>query len=103
MSQENVEVVRRYYEAVQRAFRAYWEDPRSVADSLQAGDVPPVAVEMIRCLNPDAEWKTALTGITYRGYSELAGGFDQTARPPRLTASRSRPLLTLEATRSLRW
>jgi ketosteroid isomerase-like protein len=78
MSQENVEVVRRYYEAVQRAFRAYWEDPRSVADSLQAGDVPPVAVEMIRCLNPDAEWKTALTGITYRGYSELAGGFDQT-------------------------
>jgi ketosteroid isomerase-like protein len=77
MSQENVEVVRRYYEATQRAFVAYWEDPRPAAEALEAGDISPEAVEMTRFLHPNAEWKTALTGITYRGYSDMARGFDQ--------------------------
>jgi hypothetical protein len=39
MSHENVEVVRRYYDATQRAFTAYWEDPRSAADALPAGQL----------------------------------------------------------------
>jgi hypothetical protein len=77
MSQENVEIVRRYYEAVQRAFTAYWKGPRSVADSLKEGQVGPEGVEMIRYLHPNVEWTTALTGITYRGYSDLASGFDE--------------------------
>ena len=77
MSQENVEVVRRYYGATQRAFVAYWEDPRSAADAFRAGELSPEAVEMMRCLHPEAEWKTALTGVTYRGYPDMASGFDQ--------------------------
>ena len=70
-------MVRRYYGATQRAFMAYWEDPRSVADALRAGQLSPEAVEMRRCLRPSAEWKTALTGVTYRGYGDIASGFDQ--------------------------
>ena len=77
MSHENVEVVRRYYDATQRAFTAYWEDPRSAADALPAGQLSPEAVEMMRCLHPSAEWKTALTGVTYRGYRDMPSGFDQ--------------------------
>jgi ketosteroid isomerase-like protein len=77
MSQLNVEVVRRYYEATRRAFLAYWEDPRSAADALRAGELSTEAVEMMRCLHPSAEWKTALTGVTYRGYGDMASGFDQ--------------------------
>jgi ketosteroid isomerase-like protein len=77
MSEENVEIVRRYYEVVQRAFTAYWKGPRSVADSLKEGQVGPEGVEMIRYLHPNVEWTTALTGITYRGYSDLASGFDE--------------------------
>ena len=78
MSEENVEVVRGYYEAVKGGFEAYWEDPGSAAEALEAGEVPAVAVEMLRYLHPNVEWKTALTGITYRGYNGLARGFDQT-------------------------
>jgi ketosteroid isomerase-like protein len=77
MSEENVEVVRGYYEAVQGVFGAYWEDPGSAVDTLETGEVPPVGVEMLRYLHPNVEWKTALTGITYRGYNDLARGFDQ--------------------------
>ena len=77
MSPENVDVVRRYYEAAQRAFAAYWEDPRSAVEAVKSGDVGPDVAEGMRYLHPNAEWKTALTGITYRGYSGMAEGFDQ--------------------------
>ena len=77
MSEENVELVRSYYEAVQGVFRAYWEDPGSAGESLETGEVPPAGVEMLRYLHPNVEWKTALTGVTYRGYNDLARGFDQ--------------------------
>jgi ketosteroid isomerase-like protein len=77
MSQENVEKVRGYYNAVQGVFGAYWEDPGSAADTLETGEVPQVGVEMLRYLHPNVEWKTALTGITYRGYNDLARGFDE--------------------------
>jgi ketosteroid isomerase-like protein len=77
MSEENVVLVRSYYEAVQGVFGAYWESPGSAADTLETGEVPPVGVEMLRYLHPNVEWKTALTGVTYRGYNDLARGFDQ--------------------------
>jgi ketosteroid isomerase-like protein len=77
MSQENVEIVRAYYQALQRAFEAYWEDPRSALEALKAGEVNPQAVEMFRYLHPNVEWKTPLMDITYRGYYGLSSGFDQ--------------------------
>jgi ketosteroid isomerase-like protein len=95
MSQENVEIVRHYYEAVERGFRAYWEDPRSAEDSVNAGDIGPEGVEMARYLHPNAEWKTALTGVTYRGYVGMAKGFDEivdAARDYRVTLKKVRDL-----------
>jgi hypothetical protein len=77
MSQENVEVVRRYFEAVEGAFAAYWEDSRPAVEALKAGEVNPSGVEMYRYLHPNAEWKTPLMDITFRGYYGLASGFDQ--------------------------
>ena len=77
MSEENVEVVRRYYEAVERGLRAYWENPRSAEESVKTGDMAPEAVEMTRTLHPNAEWTTLLTGVTYRGYLGMARGFDE--------------------------
>ena len=102
MSQENVEIVGRYYDAVDRAFLAYWEYLRSAADGLRAGEISPEAVEMMGCLHPSAEWKTALTGITYRGYGDMASGFDELVDAAGRTASRSRRSLISEATRFLR-
>ena len=77
MSQENVEVVRRYFQAVERGFRAYWDDPRSAEEAVKAGEVGPEGVEMARYLHPNCEWRTLLAGITYRGYVGMARGFDQ--------------------------
>src|SRR6185312_17102706 len=77
MSQENVVVVRRYYEAAERTFAAYWEDPRSAVEAVKSGEIGPEAAEGLRYLHPNAEWKTALTGVTFRGYSGMAEGFDQ--------------------------
>ena len=77
MSQENVELVRRYIEAVDRGLRAYWRDPRSAEESLNAGELGPEGVELASLVHPNVEWKTALTGVTYRGYVGLSRGFDQ--------------------------
>ena len=77
MSQESVEVVRRHYEAVEQAFEAYWEDPRSAEEAWNAGELPPEGAAMIPYVHPNVEWKTALTGVTYRGYADIAKGWDQ--------------------------
>ena len=77
MSQENVEIVRRHSEAVGRAFAAYWQGPRSVVDRLRAGEFEPEMVEAWRYVHPNIVWKSALIGITARGYEDLARGVDQ--------------------------
>ena len=77
MSLENVELVRRHSEAVERAFAAYWQGPRSVADSLRAGEVRPEIADAMRYWHPNIEWKSALIGITARGYEGMAHGVDQ--------------------------
>ena len=41
MSEENVEIVRRFNEAGQRSIDAYWENPKSRAAALEAGDLDP--------------------------------------------------------------
>jgi ketosteroid isomerase-like protein len=77
MSQDNLEIVRRYFEAVERAFEAYWQVPRSVADSLRAGKIEPEIADAMRYFHPDIEWKSALIGITTRGYEDTVRGVDQ--------------------------
>ena len=77
MSQENVELVRRYFEAMERVFADYWQGPRSFADSLRAGEIPPEIADAMRYWHPDIEWKSALIGITTRGYEGTLHGVDQ--------------------------
>jgi ketosteroid isomerase-like protein len=77
MSPENVELVRRHFEVTERAFAAYWQGPRSVADSLRAGEVRPEIADAMRYFHPNIEWKSALIGITARGYEGMAHGVDQ--------------------------
>jgi ketosteroid isomerase-like protein len=77
MSQENVEIVRRYFDAVDQALQAYWKDPRGAEDAVKGGELGPEGVEMTRHLHPNCEWKTLMAGITYRGFVGMASGFDQ--------------------------
>jgi len=56
MSQENVELVRRVFEALERSMDAYRNDPRSLITSMEAGDLPSEINESLSFLGPDAEW-----------------------------------------------
>jgi hypothetical protein len=79
MSQENVEIAKRFSNAFERASRAYWEDPRSIEEGLKSDSLGPEAAELIGYLHPEVEWKTAfsLTGETRRGVTEFARFCDE--------------------------
>ena len=71
MSQENVEVVRRFFEAGQRSLEAYWKNPRSGAAALEAGDMDLEQEEVLAFLHPEVEIYTrdiALQGGPVRGH-----------------------------------
>jgi hypothetical protein len=71
MSQENVEVVRRFEEAGQRSLDAYWKNPRSGVAALEAGDLEPEAKAFLAFLHPEVEYNAlpaALEGGTARGH-----------------------------------
>jgi ketosteroid isomerase-like protein len=76
MSQRNVEVVQRFFEAVERLLQA-WEPSRSLVETLNAGDIPTEAREALGCMNPGAEWSPVFSGETYRGQLEMARGWDE--------------------------
>ena len=75
MSQENVEIVRQFFEAVGRLLGA-WELSRSLVDATKAGDLPPEAREALDCLHPEAEWNPVFSGETYRGQLGLVRAMD---------------------------
>ena len=71
MSEENVEIVRRFNEAGQRSIDAYWENPKSRAAALEAGDLDPETKAQLAFLHPEVEYNAvpaALEGGTARGH-----------------------------------
>jgi ketosteroid isomerase-like protein len=76
MSQENVEMVRRFFGAIEQAFDAYWKDPRSIAAALEARDLWPEWVEAYGYLHPEIEWQTVFLGETACGHLEAARVWD---------------------------
>jgi ketosteroid isomerase-like protein len=77
VSQENVEIVRTFFAAVDRALQT-WRPGDSVLDAMQGGggDVPPEASAALGYLSPEVEWNPVFSGETYRGRLGLAKGWD---------------------------
>jgi hypothetical protein len=71
MSQENVEIVRRFFEAQAQVGEAYWKQPYSNAAAFQAGTLPPEAEALMSFVHRDLEWTPAFSTKTYRGYLGL--------------------------------
>ncbi|HKP21821.1 MAG TPA: nuclear transport factor 2 family protein [Thermoleophilaceae bacterium] len=80
MSAENVDLVRRNFEAIQRALDAYWREPRSIVKALDHGTLWPEWEAAFGFLHPDAEWRTVFLGQTFRGHREFAGVWDDFLR-----------------------
>jgi ketosteroid isomerase-like protein len=76
MSQENVEIVTRYFAAATRRIATYWRDPRPIADALEAGDLDLDSREVLDRMHPDMRWKNAL-GIVFQGKADCARGVDE--------------------------
>jgi ketosteroid isomerase-like protein len=75
MSQENVEIVRGFFDATERAIAAYWENPRSLGDAMKTDDLDPESKDAWKSLHPDVVWNTGDFG-TYRGRLEIAVAWD---------------------------
>src|SRR5258707_5915767 len=60
MSQENVEIVRRYVESLGRFMAALRANPGPV-------DETPFIDEFFECLDPEVEWRWPLTDEAFRG------------------------------------
>jgi ketosteroid isomerase-like protein len=76
VSQENVEIVRRYFDAVKRGLDAYWDNPRSVADAMSTDDLTPAQREVLGFTDVDVEWRNAF-GLIFKGQLDFAKGVDQ--------------------------
>jgi ketosteroid isomerase-like protein len=79
MSQENVELVRRAFDALERAFDAYWKEPRSITAALEADDWPEWR-EAFEYIHPQIEWQTVFLRETFHGHHEAARAWDDFLR-----------------------
>jgi ketosteroid isomerase-like protein len=71
MSEENVELVRRFYEASQRSLDAYWRNRRSGLTAPGAGDLDPELEAVLSFLDPEVAYNAVpavLWGGTARGH-----------------------------------
>ena len=65
MSEQNVETVRGYYEAVDRWLASYWDDPRLPIEQT------PQLREVFDLLDPEAEWDWLFGLETLRGHDQI--------------------------------
>jgi ketosteroid isomerase-like protein len=65
MTDENVQVVRGYFEALNRWLAAYWSDPEQPIEQVPGLD------EVDEHLAPDAEWDWLFTPETFRGRDQI--------------------------------
>jgi ketosteroid isomerase-like protein len=79
VSEKNAEVVRRSFAALDRAFDAYWANPRSIAAGMEADDWPEWG-EAFDYIHPDIEWRTVFLGETFHGRAEVARAWDDFLR-----------------------
>jgi ketosteroid isomerase-like protein len=77
MSKENVEIVRQFFDAVERSLDAWQRSSGSLVDAVRAGDVPPETEEVLGQLSPEMEWNPVFSSETYRGPLEIARGWDE--------------------------
>jgi ketosteroid isomerase-like protein len=75
MSQENLELARRFLDATAEALASYWQEPLSIAEALRTGDLTPEGELAFKFLHPDVVWNAGGFG-TFQGREEMAAGWD---------------------------
>jgi ketosteroid isomerase-like protein len=76
MSEQNAEIVRRFFGAIQRSLDV-WDRSRSIADGIRDGDVPQETRDVLSYVSPDMDWNPIFSTETYHGYVEMGRGLDE--------------------------
>ena len=76
MSRQNSEIVRRFFDVLERSLVA-WDRSRSLVDAIRADDLPPESQAVLAYLSPEMEWHPIFSSETYRGFVEIARGWDE--------------------------
>lgn len=76
MSQQNVDTVHRFFDALERSLDA-WDRSRLLVDAMKADDLPQESRDVLDYLGPEMEWHPIFSSETYRGYLEIAKGWDE--------------------------
>ena len=94
MSQENVEIVRRFWARrstkPESGVDAYRKNPRSGVAAFEAGNLDPEAEAVLAFLHPDVEFNalsSALYGGTVRGHHGWVAFWDELLAPLRTSTS----------------
>jgi hypothetical protein len=77
MSQADVEIVRRFGDAVERMVAEYWDERRSFVDRVDRGVQGDAFAEARAITAEDAVWVVGALG-TFTGAREIAGAWDET-------------------------
>src|SRR5690348_6022737 len=75
MSEQNVDLARRFFDDTAAAMASYWQEPRSIAEALRTGDLTPEGELAFEFLHPDVVWDAGGFG-TFQGRSQMAAGWD---------------------------
>ena len=75
MSEENVEIVRRFFDATERSMSSYWRDPRSITEAYEADDLTTEGEEALSFFDPGIVWKAGGFG-TFQGIKEMLSTWD---------------------------
>jgi ketosteroid isomerase-like protein len=76
MARQNADIVRRFYDALERSLVA-WDRSLSLVEAIRTGEVPPESQAALAYLSPEIEWRPIFSGETYRGYLEVARAWDE--------------------------
>lgn len=100
MSRENIEVVRRFFVAIERLLET-WEHSRSLVEAMESGDPPPEAIDAFGCLGREAAWNPVFSGETYRGQLQLASAMDELLQAAKDYTMKLREIIDLDNDRAL--
>lgn len=77
MSQRDVELVREFWDAFERSFDGFWEDPRPLSPEVEADQLQPAQRDVYRRLHPDVVWHPSFLGDELHGHLQIAKTWDE--------------------------
>ncbi len=67
--------MQRYFDLTVRRIDAYWENPRPIADAMEADELDPESKELLGYMHTDMRWTNAL-GVAFQGQPDCVRGVD---------------------------